>query len=111
MTTTRDYFMFVLVGLGVAAELIACLGLLAMRDAIDRLHFAGAGTTLGPAFIAAAICVREGVVSAQGLAAVLIALVLALGGSVLGAATGRVIRLETHGTLEATPAERERAPT
>jgi multisubunit Na+/H+ antiporter MnhG subunit len=108
VTTTRDYAVYVLVGLGVAAELVACLGLLAMRSAIDRLHYAGAGTTLGPALLAAAVCTREGLVSAQGLAALLIAVVLAVAGSVLGAATGRVIRLDTHGTLESTAAERER---
>jgi multisubunit Na+/H+ antiporter MnhG subunit len=108
VTTTRDYAVYVLVSLGVAAELLACLGLLAMRNAIDRLHYAGAGTTLGPALLAAAVCVREGFVSAQGLAAVLIAVVLALAGSALGTATARVIRLEMHGRLESSPAERER---
>jgi multisubunit Na+/H+ antiporter MnhG subunit len=108
VTTTRDYAVYVLVALGVGAEVVAAIGLVLMRNAIDRLHFAGAGTTIGPAFVAAAICVREGVVSAQGLAAMLIAVVLAAGGSLLGAATGRLIRLDAFGTLEPTPAERER---
>ena len=108
MTTTVDYAIYVLVALGVATEVVAVLGLVAMRNAIDRLHFAGAGATLGPAFVAAAVCVREGVVSAQGLAAILIALVLAAAGSLLGVATGRLVRLDAFGTLEATAAERER---
>jgi multisubunit Na+/H+ antiporter MnhG subunit len=110
VTTTRDYAIYVLVALAVGAEVIACLGLLVMRTAIDRLHFAGAGVTLGPAFLAAAICVREGVVSAQGLAALLIAVVLPLGGSAVGTATARLIRVETHDTMTASAAERERAP-
>ena len=99
MTTTLDYALYVLVGIGVTAELVACVGLLAMGRAIDRLHYASAATGIGPAFIAAAVCTREGVVSAQGLAAILIAVVLAV---------ARIVRLRTHGTLEPSAAERER---
>lgn len=106
---TRDLFVDVLVGLAVGVEIVACVGLVAMRTAIDRLHYANAGTTLGPALVAAAVCVREGVVSAQGLAALLIAVVFAFAGSALGIATARAIRLRTVGTLEASAAERDRA--
>src|SRR3954454_10590633 len=42
----------VLVWLGVAVELVSCVGLLAMRNAIDRLHYAGTGMALGPALVA-----------------------------------------------------------
>ena len=98
----------VLVGLGVAAEVISCIGLLAMRSAIDRLHYASAGTALGPALLAAAVCVREGVVSAHGLAAMLVAVVFAFAGSALGVGLAKTIRLETVGTTESSPAERER---
>jgi multisubunit Na+/H+ antiporter MnhG subunit len=108
VTTTLDYALYVLVGLGVATELVACLGLLAMRGAIDRLHYASAATGLGPAFVAAAVCTREGVVSSQGLTAILIAVVLAFAGATLGQAVARVVRLRTHGTLEPSAAERER---
>lgn len=105
MTITLD----VLVGLGVATEIVACIGLLAMRNAIDRLHYASAAGGLGPAFVAAAVCAREGVVSSQGLSALLIAVVLALAGAALGLAVARTIRLRTHGTLEPSQPERERA--
>jgi multisubunit Na+/H+ antiporter MnhG subunit len=97
-----------LVALGVAAEVISCIGLLGMRSAIDRLHYASAGTALGPALLAAAVCVREGIVSAQGLAAMLIAVVFAFAGSALGVGLTKAIRLETVGTVESTAAERER---
>jgi multisubunit Na+/H+ antiporter MnhG subunit len=97
-----------LVALGVAAEVLSCLGLLAMRSAIDRLHYASAGTALGPAFLAAAVCVREGIVSAQGLTSLLIAVVFAFAGSALGVGLTKTIRLDTAGTAEATPAELER---
>jgi multisubunit Na+/H+ antiporter MnhG subunit len=106
--TTRDYFDYVLVALGVGVEVIACLGLLAMRTAIDRLHFASAGTALGPALIAAAVCIREGIVSSQALSAILIAVVFAFAGSALGIALARVVRIGTVGTLKSSPAERER---
>jgi len=98
----------VLVGLGVAAEVISCVGLISMRSAIDRLHYASAGTALGPALLAAAVCVREGFVSAQGLAAMLIAVVFAFAGSALGVGLAKMIRLETVGTAESTASERER---
>lgn len=80
----------VLVSLGVAAELVCCAGLLAMRDALDRLHYAAAGTTVGPALVAAAVCVEEGVFSANGLNALAVALMLALLGAALASVTGRV---------------------
>jgi multisubunit Na+/H+ antiporter MnhG subunit len=104
----RDLVVDVLIALGVGSEVIACFGLVSMRSAIDRLHFASAGTALAPALLAAAVCVREGVLSAQGLAALLIAVVFAFAGSALGIALARTIRIKTAGTLEPTPAERER---
>jgi multisubunit Na+/H+ antiporter MnhG subunit len=107
--SARDYVVNVLVAGGVAAELVCCLGLLAMRNAIDRLHYAGAAATLGPALIAAAVCVREGLVSSQGLNSVLIAMLLAFGSAAITGATARLIRLRQRGSLESTPTERERA--
>jgi multisubunit Na+/H+ antiporter MnhG subunit len=98
-----------LVALGVAIELASCVGLLAMRSAIDRIHYAGAGTVVGPALIAAAVCVEEGLFTTNGLNAVLVAFLLAILGAALATATARAIRLRERGTLESTPAERERA--
>ena len=89
-----------------ALELASCVGLVAMRAAIDRLHFAGAATTLGPALIAAAVCVEEGVFTTNGLNALVVALVLALLGGALSIATARTIRLRERGTLKPTDAER-----
>ena len=98
----------ILVALGVAIELVACLGLVVMRNAIDRLHYAGAATVVGPTLIAAAVCVEEGLFTTSGLNAILVALMLALFGAALGTATARAIRITERGTLEPTPAERER---
>ncbi len=98
----------ILIGLGVAIELVCSLGLLAMPSAIDRLHYAGAATIAGPVLIAAAVCVEEGLFTANGLNAIAVAVMLALLGAALTTATGRAIRLRDRGTLESSPAERER---
>jgi multisubunit Na+/H+ antiporter MnhG subunit len=98
----------VLVAFGVAIQLASCVGFLAMRDAIDRIHYAGAGTVVGPALIAAAVCVEEGLFTTNGLNAVVVALLLAFLSAALATATARAIRLRDRGTIESTPAERER---
>jgi multisubunit Na+/H+ antiporter MnhG subunit len=107
--TARDYVVDVLIAGAIAAELVCCLGLVTMRNAVDRLHYVGAAATLGPALIAAAVCVREGVVSSQGLNSILIALLLAFGSASVAGATLRMLRLRQRGTLESTAAERKRA--
>ncbi len=58
-----------LLGLGVAAELLCCLGVAVMRTAYDRLHYLAASTAVGPFLILAALLVREGL-SAQTLDAI-----------------------------------------
>jgi multisubunit Na+/H+ antiporter MnhG subunit len=80
----------VLLGLGVAGELLCCLGVLVMRTAADRLHFAAAGSTVPPLFLLAALLVREGV-AAQGLMAIGAVGLLFLLAPVVVHATGRAI--------------------
>jgi multisubunit Na+/H+ antiporter MnhG subunit len=98
----------VLVWLGVAIELVCCVGLLAMRNAADRLHYAGAATLVGPSLIAAAVCVREGVFTTNALDAIVTAALLGFLGGALAIATARAIRIADRKTLESTPAERKR---
>lgn len=98
----------VLVWLAVALEFACCVGLVAARTAIDRLHFAGAATVAGPPLVAAAVCVEEGLFTTSGLNAVAVALLLALLGGATAVATARAIRLRDRGTLESSAAERER---
>jgi multisubunit Na+/H+ antiporter MnhG subunit len=105
--SARDCAVAVLVALGVAGELVCCLGVLAMRSAIDRLHYASAATAVGPALVAAAVCVREGVVSSQALNSLLVALLLAVAGGALAAGTARVVRLRDGAGLESKRDERE----
>jgi len=73
----------VLLGLAVAAELVCCLGVVVMRTTADRLHYAGAGTTLGPLLVLAALLLREGF-AAQGLQAVASVGLLFVSGPLVG---------------------------
>ena len=98
----------VLVWAAVALELACCVGFVALNGAIDRLHFAGAATTLGPALIAAAVCCEEGLFTTNGLNAIAVALLLAALGGALTIATARAVRLRDWNTLESSEAERER---
>jgi multicomponent Na+:H+ antiporter subunit G len=54
----RDAVATVLLVAGVAVELLACAGVVLMRDALDRLHYTGAGT-LAALLLAAAVLVRD----------------------------------------------------
>src|SRR6266511_1247886 len=100
----------VLLGLGVAAQLICCLGVAVMRSAFDRLHYASAGTTVGPSLMLAAVLVREGVTSA-GLEAIAAVALLFLVGPALVHGTARAARRIEHGTLEPRPPELRRGRT
>jgi monovalent cation/proton antiporter MnhG/PhaG subunit len=95
----------VLVGLGVAAELVCCVGVLVMRDVFDRLHYAAAGTTVGPFLILAAVLVREGL-SSQGLQAIAAVALLFLVNPALVTATARAARRIDYGGVAALPEER-----
>jgi len=87
----RDVLTWVLVGVGVGAQVFVCLGVLLMRDALDRLHYASA-STLGVACVCAAVVVAAGP-SLIGLKAIVTAAFLAVSGPVLAHATARAIHL------------------
>jgi multicomponent Na+:H+ antiporter subunit G len=89
--SVRDVVTWLLVGVGVGAQVFVCLGVLLMRDALDRLHYASA-STLGVACVCAAVVVAAGP-SVIGLKAVLSAVFLAVSGPVLMHATARALHL------------------
>jgi monovalent cation/proton antiporter MnhG/PhaG subunit len=86
----------VLLAVGVAAQLACCVGVLVMRNAFDRLHYAAAGTTVGPFCILAAVLVRQHV-SAAGLEAIAAVAFLFLANPILVTATARAARQVHHG--------------
>jgi monovalent cation/proton antiporter MnhG/PhaG subunit len=105
---TTDLLVDVFLVLGVAAQFVCCLGVVAFRDVFDRLHFTGAGTIFGPLLIGAAVLTRETTSAAGITTIVIIVLVPALGPAVL-IATARAARRLEHGRIAATAEERQRA--
>ena len=86
----------ILLGCGVMLVLAAVAATVAMRDALDRLHFAGPAS-VGAVLIAAAVLVRSGP-STIALKAGLLALFIVATAPVLAHFTARAIREWERGT-------------
>ena len=86
-----DLVVDVLLGLGVAAELLCVVGVLVMRTTLDRLHYTGAATTVPAVLVLVAVLVREHL-SAAGLQAIATVGLLFLTNPVLVIATARAAR-------------------
>lgn len=91
----RHLVVTVLLFAGVGVEAISCLGLIVLRDPLDRLHCAGA-VGFGMPLVAAAILV-ESSFSLIGDKAVAVAVVLALANPVVVHATARMVRTRALG--------------
>jgi multisubunit Na+/H+ antiporter MnhG subunit len=87
----RDVVMWVLLALGTGVQVFACLGVMLMRDALDRLHYVGT-SAVGIPLICLAVIVGEGP-SVIGLKALLTAGFLLVTGPVLAHVTARAILL------------------
>ena len=85
----RDAIATVLLVAGVAVQLLALLGVLLMRSALDRLHYAGL-TTLAGLLLPAAVLVRDSF-SLIGNRAILLAAFSLLTGPALVHMTARAI--------------------
>ncbi|HEU5370697.1 MAG TPA: monovalent cation/H(+) antiporter subunit G [Ktedonobacterales bacterium] len=94
----------VLLAVGVAIELLACLGVLVMDSLYDRLHYAGLASLLGPIAIAAAVLLVEAV-SMAGIQVMLIAAALVVSGPIITHAMARTARVRQHGQWEPLPDE------
>jgi monovalent cation/proton antiporter MnhG/PhaG subunit len=68
----------VLLGIGVAAQLVCCFGVLLGRDVFDRLHYSAAASTVGPVSVAVAILLDESISSAGISTLVTVAFLLLL---------------------------------
>jgi len=93
--SARDAFVYALLGVGTGAEVLACLGVVAMRDAFDRLHYV-APSTLGAILIAAAVWVRSGP-SFISVKAALLAAFLLIASPALAHGTARASRISAKG--------------
>jgi len=99
----QDAVVYVLLGAGVACEVIACVGVVAMRNAYDRLHFVGPAA-LGAVLIAGAIWAREGP-SGIALKATVVAVFLLVASPALAHATTRAARISERGDWRPQPSE------
>jgi multisubunit Na+/H+ antiporter MnhG subunit len=78
-----DLAVDVLLGLGVAGELLCVAGVLVMRTTFDRLHYAAAATSVPAFLVLAATLVREGATSGGLEAIVAVGLLFLLNPAVL----------------------------
>jgi multicomponent Na+:H+ antiporter subunit G len=101
----RELAVGALLVVGVVVTLLSCLGVLVMRDAYDRLHYTTPAAVVAPVAIAAVVLEER--LSAAGIKAVLIALVLVLTNPVLGHATARAARIRELGQWTIRDEERE----
>jgi multicomponent Na+:H+ antiporter subunit G len=92
----RDVVVAVLLGVAGVSVVISCLGVLVMRDPLDRLHFTAPAGVLAPVAVAAAVLVEEPLSSA-GIKAVVIALIMLATGPILLHATARAARIRERG--------------
>lgn len=99
----RTALVIALLALGVGLQLLACLGLLLMRDTFARLHYLAAAS-FGVALVAAAIFVEEPF-SMIGEKAVLAAVFLLATGPVLVHVTARSARSRRLGDWKIQPGE------
>ena len=106
--TARNGVEDVLLALGVGCELLCVLGLLLMRNALARLHYSMAATSVGLILIVAAVVVHESFKQA-GINAIAVGAFLFLLNPVLANATARAIRRREHGELAIRPEEEPRA--
>lgn len=97
----------ILLGLGVAGELLCVAGVLLMRTTFDRLHYAAAGTTVPAFLVLAAVIVREHL-SASALEAIAAVALLFLLNPVLTIATARAARRIDFGDVAPRPKEKGR---
>ena len=86
-----DLAVDVLLGLGVAAELLCVAGILVMRTTLDRLHYAGVATSVPAFLVLLALLVRVHM-SAGGLQAIATVGLLFLVNPALVIATARAAR-------------------
>ena len=106
--SARSLAIDVLLALGVLCELVCCVGVLVARNAFDRLHYAGAATTLGPFCIGLAILIRESI-SAAGIETIVAVVLMFLLNPVVTIATARAALRIDRGSLETLPPGTRRA--
>lgn len=101
--SVRHLLTDVFLWLGVALELLACLGVLVMRDVFDRLHFSSPAS-LGAVSIAVAVVIKDSF-SLIGDNAIVIAVFILFTAPLLTHAVGRAARTARQGEWGIQPEE------
>ena len=91
--------------LGVAVEIVAVVGVTAMRDVYDRLHYVGLAG-FGALLVGASVLVREGF-SLIGNKALLLAIFVLITAPVLSHVTARAARIRAFGDVVEPPHDQE----
>ena len=101
----HDLTIDVLLGLGVAGELLCVLGVVVMRTTFDRLHYAAAATTV-PAFLVLAAALLQEHFTSSGIEAFAAVVLLFILNPALVIATARAARRIDYGSVAPLPEER-----
>lgn len=102
---THPHAVAILLGVSVVITLLSAVGLLAMRDPYQRVHYIGPVASISAACIAAAVLLTEGLNQA-GIKAIVSAGLLLLMNAVLSHATARAARIRQFGDWRPQPGER-----
>ena len=105
----RDVAIDALLAAGVLCQLLCCVGVLVAHDVFDRLHYAGAGSTLGPLFILASILLANGLTT-QRLQTIPDAAIVFVPSPILVDGAARAARRMTFGHVSASAEERGERP-
>jgi multicomponent Na+:H+ antiporter subunit G len=95
VTQARHVASDVVMVAGVSLQVLAALGVVLMRDALDRLHYVGLAG-VGALLVGTAVLLRSGL-SLLGDKALVTGVLLVLLGPVLVHATARGLRIREHG--------------
>jgi len=95
---TRELPVAILLVAGVALMLLSCVGLVAMRSTLDRLHYAGPAG-LGALLVSTAVTVEESF-SLIGNKSLAVGVFVVLSGVVLVHVTARAVRVHELGRWE-----------
>jgi multisubunit Na+/H+ antiporter MnhG subunit len=100
----KDIAVWVLLTIGVAAALLACLGMLVMTHFNARLHYVSLASVPAALALAAAVTVASGFSPATAKA-IIAAVVIAVGSPAITHATARAGRVREYGFWSALPPE------
>lgn len=103
--SVHDVVVAVLLGLAVVLVLVCALGVMVMRDPLQRLHYVAPPATLSAVLITVAVVLDQSQKQAW-FKTLLVTVVLCLMNAVVTHATARAVRIRDRGHWRASPDER-----